>query len=51
VLVVGSQPRQGRTRESELRGWVLLGIHSGFYPWGSVGFIKRSAQRVRNVRN
>jgi hypothetical protein len=32
-------------------GMNLLGIRSGFYPWGSVGFVKRSAQRVRNVRN
>jgi hypothetical protein len=23
----------------------------GFYPWGSVGFIKCSAQHVRNMRN
>jgi hypothetical protein len=30
---------------------LVLGIRSGFYPWGSVGFVKRSAQRVRNMRN
>jgi hypothetical protein len=29
----------------------MLEIHSGFYPWGSVGFVKCSAQHVRNVRN
>jgi hypothetical protein len=29
----------------------LLEIHSGFYPWGSVGFVKCSAQHVRNARN
>jgi hypothetical protein len=29
----------------------VLGIRSGFYLWVSVGFVKRSAQRVRNARN
>jgi hypothetical protein len=30
---------------------IMLGIHSGFYPWGSVGIVKCSAQCVRNTRN
>jgi hypothetical protein len=31
--------------------WSLLRICLGFYPWGSVGFVKCSAQGVRDMRN